>query len=117
MGTGMKVIVAGGRNYKPDINAERWLADMLLSNNTKEVVSGTCTGADVFGEVVAEMLGINIKRFYPEWKKYGKMAGPFRNEKMAKYADMCILFPGGKGTLNMKVHAKHYGLKIIEYKE
>ena len=37
------------------------------------------------------------------------------NEEMAKYADACILFPGGKGTQHMKDIATASGMRVITY--
>jgi hypothetical protein len=34
---------------------------------------------------------------------------------MAKYADVCILFPGGSGTADMKRRAIAHGLRVVEY--
>ncbi len=56
---------------------------------------------------------IPIKKFVPDWTKYGKVAGPIRNAEMAAYADAVILFPGGKGTTNMLETAKEFNLDIL----
>jgi Protein of unknown function (DUF2493). len=113
----MKVIIAGGRDYRPTRCAWFWLRDMLLSLKCTEVVSGKASGADAMGEKIAERMGFPLKSFPADWNKYGKAAGPMRNEQMAQYADACILFPGGSGTENMKSRAIAHGLKVIEYKE
>jgi hypothetical protein len=113
----MKVIVAGGRNFVPRQRHTEWLIQMLTSIRTTEVVSGGCSGADFFGESVAGIIGIPFKRFNAEWNKYGKSAGPIRNEEMAQYADACILFPGGRGTANMEKTARQQGIKVIKYGE
>lgn len=113
----MKIIIAGGRYYEPCIahNNAIW----KLKNDGiifDEIVSGCCTGADEYGKYIAELMGIPVKKFPPDWVKYGKKAGPVRNEQMAKYADGCILLPGGKGTADMKAKAIKYNLKIWEIK-
>lgn len=113
----MKVIVAGGRDYRPTRSAWFWLRDTLYSLDCTEVVSGGANGADTMGEKIAERLGFPVKRFAADWNKHGKAAGPMRNEQMAQYADACVLFPGGRGTADMRARAIAHGLKVIEYKE
>ena len=111
----MKVIIAGGREFKADAKSALWLVELLKELNPEEIVSGCAKGADTFGELVAEKLKISVKKFPANWELYGKAAGTIRNEQMANYADICILFPGGKGTNDMCNRAKQHGLKIYEY--
>jgi hypothetical protein len=68
-----------------------------------EIVSGKARGADTLGEQYAKEKGIPVKEFPADWNKYGKAAGPIRNEEMARYADWLIAFwhPDCKGTTNM----------------
>lgn len=113
----MKIIIAGGRNYVPQRKHRIEIIKIITSNKVREIVSGGCiTGADVFGECFAFFIGNPIKYFFADWNRHGKAAGPIRNEQMAKYADGCILLPGGKGTANMKMNAVKYGLKVWEIK-
>ena len=54
---------------------------------------------------------------YPaDWDRYGKAAGPMRNEKMAQNADALILFWNGTtpGSASMLRLADKYGLAIRE---
>ena len=108
----MKTIIAGGRDYEftPDdcLNLHRL--------SITEVVSGGATGADRCAELFAETNGIPIKLFPADWTKHGRAAGPIRNEEMAKYAEACVLFPGGKGTADMAARAKKHNLKIYDYR-
>ena len=109
------MIVAGGRDFNPLQCHYDWIAKVINQEKPTEIVSGTCSGADKFGEKAAIHYGIKIKQFPADWDKYGKMAGPRRNAQMAEYADICVLFPGGKGTDNMRRLAHENGLKVIEY--
>ena len=111
----MRVIIAGGRDYKPTTSSWFWLRDRLAELKADEIVSGGAPGADAMGEKIAERLALKLTTFPAEWDKYGKAAGPIRNQKMADYADACILFPGGRGTADMKARAMARGLVIVEY--
>ena len=111
----MKVIVAGGRDFVPNLAHKNWLTEQLRNLNATEIVSGHARGADTFGEQMAHVLELNTTIFLAKWDLYGKKAGYLRNEEMAKYAVACILFPGGKGTQHMKDIATRYKLKVVEY--
>jgi hypothetical protein len=113
----MKIIIAGGRDFAPTEEHKQWLLSKLLELKVTEVVCGMARGADLFGKEVAEEKNIIVKSFPADWKKYGKSAGYKRNVQMADYADICILFPGGKGTEHMKNIALEKGLEVIEYTE
>ena len=78
------------------------------------VVSGTAKGADAFGEAWARDCGIQILQFPANWKKFGKRAGPLRNEEMADNADGLIAIWDGKsrGTTSMLNLAADRGLRI-----
>lgn len=85
-----------------------------------EIVSGHAPGADMLGEKFAKAFGYPLKIFPADWEKYGRAAGPIRNEQMARYtaeADrgMLIAFPVGesRGTRNMIKLAKQYGLEVV----
>ena len=113
----MRVIVAGGRYFKPTREHIEWLINVLKSLEATEVVCGMANGADLFGRQIALKMKLTVKEFPAEWDKYGRMAGPIRNAEMAKNADACVLFPGGRGTANMKMLAKVNELKIVEYED
>ena len=109
----MKVIIAGGRYFKPtqaDINK---IFCLHIEHVFTEIVSGGAPGADAFGEVFADCNNIKKTRFLADWQRYGRGAGPIRNELMAQHADAVILFKGGDGTNNMRLNAQKYGLKVL----
>ena len=58
-------------------------------------------------------LGVPVDEFPADWKQYGRSAGHIRNREMAVYADILIVFPGGKGTENMMKQAGEHGLKTM----
>lgn len=106
----MRCIIAGGRDYTLTSDDEAWLDTIGIS----EVVSGGARGADACGERWASKRNIEVTVFHADWKIFGKSAGPIRNREMAKYAQAVALFPGGKGTENMRHNAVKFGLMIFE---
>lgn len=114
----MKVIIAGGRDFK-DYSVLRDYCDKILSRQDKiEIVSGNAKGADKLGERYALEKGFLLKILPADWDKYGKKAGYMRNVDMADYADGLIAFWNGtsKGTKHMIETAESKKLKIrIKY--
>jgi glycerophosphoryl diester phosphodiesterase len=111
----MKVIIAGSREIADFVAVET----ALLKSEYKatEIVSGGARGVDKVGEEVATKHGIPIKVFKADWNKFGRAAGPIRNKQMAEYADALIAVWDGesKGTANMILQAREFGLKIFIY--
>ena len=92
----MRVIIAGSRSFE-DLDLLCNFCDYVLSDlDDIEIVSGTAEGADNLGEEYAKLRGYPIKPFPANWKRYGKAAGPIRNEEMAAYSNMLIVFWDGK---------------------
>ena len=108
-----RVVVAGCRDFFDYQKAKEFI-DFCLQNikdeHTLIFVSGGAPGADALGERYAREHGYPIEHYPADWNKYGKSAGPIRNEQMAKAADFIICFWDGKsrGTRNMLECAKRY---------
>ena len=108
----MKLIVAGGRNYRLQPSDIEKLNNV---GNVTELVSGGASGVDSDAEAWAISRNIPITKFTPDWKQFGRAAGPIRNKEMAEYADAVVLFPGGKGTASMLKEAQKAELIIYDY--
>ena len=112
----MKIIIAGTRTFT-NYQKLKQTCDYFLQDQTNiEIVSGAYyRGADKLGEQYAKERGYKLTKFPADWNKYGKAAGPKRNEQMADYADALIAFWDGKsrGTKNMIDLAEQLGLKLI----
>ncbi len=108
----MKLIIAGGRNYRLTQSD----LDKLNALPISEVVSGGATGADASGESFAYFEGLPVKKFPADWQTHGKAAGPIRNRQMAEYADAVALFPGGRGTASMFNEATKAGITIYDFR-
>ena len=113
----MKVIIAGSRtinNYKIVCKA---MAHVEIKPT--QVVSGGARGIDVLGVKWAVDHNVSVRRFYPDWKKLGKRAGPERNRRMAEYADFLVAIWDGKsrGTKNMIETMLKMGKPFIVFKK
>ena len=112
-----RVVIAGCRYYDNYKEAKKYI-DFCISNIRKEnkiiIVSGCANGADIIGERYAEENGFTVEKYPADWKKYGKSAGPIRNEEMAEICDYVICFWDGKskGTKSMIEYAKKYNKPI-----
>ena len=110
----MKLIIAGGRDYTLTEEDCQHLDEIHARTPVTEVVSGHSPGADLCGEKWAAR-GIPIRLFRAAWGSHGSSAGPIRNCQMAQYADAVALFPGGRGTANMRQQAKKANLQIFDF--
>lgn len=110
----MKTIIAGSRTIKN----VALICDAIEAAPfpITEVVCGGADGVDNIGNFWAQAEGILVKRFWPDWNKHGKAAGPIRNRAMAEYADALILVWDGqsRGSASMKREAQRAGIPIHE---
>ena len=106
-----RIVVAGCRNFN-DYSVVKKYIDMCISDIRKHYtlifLSGGCRGVDKLGERYAKENRFSIEYYPAEWEKYGRAAGPKRNERMASAADYVICFWDGKskGTASMISYAK-----------
>jgi hypothetical protein len=108
-----RVLVFGGRDYNDDLAMR-----LVLSGNLKPgdvVVHGGARGADALaGDVAGRVLGYPIEVHNADWNRYGRRAGPLRNQEMLDSGiDRAIEFPGGKGTADMHSRLARAGVEIV----
>lgn len=116
----MKTIIAGSRTIDDPMFTSGVVTNILEANpwfKITEIVSGGARGVDQHGELLAPFLNVPVKRFPADWHEYGKLAGRYRNEQMAKYADALIAVWDGKstGTKHMIETAMYRGLWVKVY--
>ena len=106
----MKVLVCGGRDFD-DI---RLVEKTLDAIEVAEIIEGGRKGADRLAREWAEARGIPVRTFKADWRRYGRGAGPKRNEQMLDEGkpDLVVAFPGGKGTENMIRLAQAAGVRV-----
>lgn len=121
----MKVLVCGGRDYQ---NKARVFAFLdYIAKVAKEdddetieaIVHGGCDGADYLAEEWAHARGVQVEVYLADWKTHGKKAGPMRNQRMINEAkpDICIAFPGGRGTADMVRRARAADVPTMTVKD
>lgn len=94
------LLVTGSRT----INDYRFVADSL-DEIYKEfpfdlLIHGGAQGVDRMADMYAKTRGIGLIVKYPNWKRYGRAAGPIRNNQMVKKCTKGIAIWDGtsKGT-------------------
>lgn len=111
----LKVIVSGGRDFS-DVDFVFEYLDKFYEekNGNIELILGGASGVDSFAEQWAKERGVLYDVFHANWRVYGKKAGPIRNEQMLnENPDLVIIFPGGKGTKNMKDIATRKNVPVL----
>lgn len=78
------------------------------------IVSGGAPGVDTYAIEAAKAHGLGTIIHDADWEKYGRRAGPLRNEQIVADADRVVAFWNGKsrGTLNTLAIAADAGLPI-----
>jgi hypothetical protein len=95
-----KIAVVGSRSYN-DTEKIRLVLSTILEHHGKFImVSGGCKGPDLIAETWAKENNIDTVIFLPNWKKYGRAAGPIRNKDIVNECNYLIAFwdQKSKGT-------------------
>lgn len=109
------LIIAGGRDFNDYPLLERTV-DQFLKDVRDEITifCGKASGADSLGERYALARGYAVQYFPALWKKFGRAAGPVRNQEMVDRADALVAFWDGKsrGTAHIIGAARRQQLSI-----
>lgn len=110
----MKVIVCGGKDYHDYQRVCEELDNM--EPKITFVIEGGALGADRLARKWAIERGIEYQTVEANWQKYGRSAGPIRNQAMLDMnPEMVIAFPGGVGTGDMVKRANRKGTKVKQF--
>lgn len=108
-----RVVIGGCRDYN-NYNIFKIHVDHLLQNIRNKfnivIVSGGATGVDAMAERYAKENSFPFELFSADWNRYGKSAGPKRNEQMVQVADYVIAFWDfqSRGTKSLIEFTKQY---------
>lgn len=115
-------IATGGRCYYPTETDYRWLDRMLESHGFSILLHGAAGGLDTAAAEWAVKRGVCAAGCPARWDDAATPSqrakkGPERNRRMAEAcigADViCLAFPGGPGTRNMRRVAKECEIAVF----
>lgn len=87
------------------------------------IIEGGASGADSHAARVAELAGYRCQEFPAQWDKYGRAAGPIRNQQMIDEGrpDIVLAFHSdlakSKGTKDMVFRANKAGIVVKIFPE
>lgn len=109
----MRIVVTGGRDYRNWETVRR----VLDGIQPDSVYVGDATGLDAMAAEWCDSRCVSHQIFVANWDKFGKLAGPIRNEEMLRKAGrdaIVIAFPGGKGTANCVREAMKLNMTVLK---
>ena len=110
----MNVAVVGSRDFEDYAKFAKEIDNLPIK--VDRFISGGCpTGADKFIENYCDEHEIPMIIHNPDWKKYGRAAGPIRNKKIVEDADYLVAFWDGKspGTKSSIEFARKKGITVL----
>ncbi|HEY9059623.1 MAG TPA: DUF2493 domain-containing protein [Pseudobacteroides sp.] len=86
----MKVLVSGSRFYSD----YRKILAVISSLDIDLLITGGCRGADFLAVRAARQCGIRYIEYPADWQRFGKSAGPRRNQAMLdmEKPDLLLVF-------------------------
>jgi hypothetical protein len=110
----MKVLVTGGRGFSNPTLLFTTLDHLYVDHAFTTLIHGGASGADRLAGEWAASRGISVEVYPADWQKYGRAAGPIRNQRMIdRKPDMVVAFPGGRGTADLVRRARQAGVELV----
>jgi len=113
------LLIAGSRNYTDRDTFNRVTEEYIDSEDASTViVAGGAAGADELAKDYALEHGLQYIEFPADWEKYGRAAGPKRNDEMVKFIKekngTALYFWDGesKGTKHCIESARKNGIDV-----
>lgn len=112
----MRVLVCGGRKYNNVTRLYSILGKLHRERGIDVLITGAASGADDLAAGWAAVHFVPVIERPAEWDKYGRSAGPKRNQAMLDHdkPDAVVAFQGGRGTADMVRRAKAAGVPVWE---
>lgn len=113
-----RILVCGGRDYG---NRERLFSILDVAHAANPIIDlivGGAPGADSLAREWATERSVKLDLYPADWDRYGKAAGPIRNQQMLDEGKphLVIAFPGGRGTADMVKRADAAGVPVARVK-
>ena len=124
----LRIIVTGGRrrdsqdDYTRMVNILVDIDEFWSRAVDLVIIQGGCpTGVDALARRFAKEYEVPVETYPADWARYGRAAGPKRNQAMADAgADLCLAFPSrgrSAGTWDMIRRAVAAGIETRIYSE
>ncbi len=114
----MRVAIVGSRESR-GLTAEQMICH--IPQNCSRIVSGGARGVDAIARQAAEMLGIPITEFRPDYPSYGRKAPLVRNREIVGHADLVLVFwdMSSRGSAHTIVECiqRRVPVKVINLKQ
>lgn len=111
-----RILICGDRTWN-DVHT----IDVYISKLPKNtvIIHGACRGADTIAGERAKIHGLPVFPFPANWRKYGRKAGPIRNQNMIDNGKPCLVVAfhnnlfESKGTKDMIKRALKASIPVI----
>lgn len=113
-----RILVTGSRKFSKTSEMLKIFKSIAYAAANMDVtlIHGNASGADRIAGKLAQDLGWKVEVYPADWEKYGRKAGPIRNQEMVNSgANICLAFPVGesKGTRHCISAAQKAGINTI----
>ena len=118
----INILICGSRDWNHFNTIKKYLEELkhtyIHQNEITPItyIHGGCKGADSITGHLATQLGLQVRVFKADWSKYGKAAGPIRNQQMLDEGkpNLVVAFhnalESSKDTLDMVSRARNAGI-------
>ena len=112
---GILILICGSRNWYNRAAIQREMR--RFGPLTDTIMHGAASGADTIAGNLGYSMGFNVRAYPAQWEKYGRAAGPIRNQLMLDQGpDLVLAFheniDESKGTAHMERIAKAKGVPV-----
>lgn len=101
MNNDIHLAIVGSRKYNDaDTFCDHVDAWIKEHGKPKTIISGGAAGADTLAALYARAHNISLTLYQPDWKQFGRAAGPKRNQQIVDACSHVLAFPSqhGRGT-------------------
>ncbi len=118
-----RLLVFGSRFYRNVIFLTKILCEIHEKRPIGVLGEGEAPGADTLAREWADLRGVKVEKYFADWNRYGKSAGPRRNERQLyefkPHAGVAFFGPNyrGSGSLHMASLLEKAGIPVAKFYE
>jgi len=85
------------------------------------IIAGGARGADTLAVRAARDCGLEFREYPAQWQRYGRSAGPIRNQQMIdmEKPQLVVAFhediDSSRGTRDMVARARRFGISVLVF--